>query len=84
MSAQDTGGPAFPHQISKAGYPLQGGMTLRQYYAGQALAGLCATMGRMERADIADDELRGVALGVQFAQTAFALADAMLDEEATP
>ncbi len=37
MSKND-GGPAFP--VPKSGGVMPTGMTLRQYYAGQALAGL--------------------------------------------
>ena len=41
MSAPDDGGPAFPHSSS----PMRGdltewGMTLRDWFAGQALAGM--------------------------------------------
>jgi len=38
MTTINNGGPAFPRH----GYADQAGMTLRQYYAGQALAGLVA------------------------------------------
>ena len=39
MTARETGGPAFP---SLETYRPTSGMTLRDYFAGQALAGLCA------------------------------------------
>lgn len=39
MSDDKTGGPAFPHPaLADEGEP---GMTLRDYFAGQALVGLC-------------------------------------------
>ena len=40
----NSGGPAFPQiaQMTIAGEVAITGMTLRQFYAGQALAGLCA------------------------------------------
>lgn len=40
MTTKDDGGPAFPMSTGY-GYE-QTGMTLRQWFAGQALAGLCA------------------------------------------
>jgi len=65
---QADGGPAFPLRGSDT-EPLQHGMTLRQYYAGQALVGL---------------RTNGVAsgLGVSkiIAATAWADADAMIAE----
>ena len=68
------GGPAFPSNASDAwGGPTEG-MTLRDWFAGQALAGLCAGMPKMTREDIAD----GTAGGRFYVQAAFALADAML------
>jgi hypothetical protein len=39
MSTINDGGPAFPSD--NFGQPSQIGMTLRDYFAGQALAGLC-------------------------------------------
>ncbi|MBO0125177.1 hypothetical protein [Agrobacterium sp. OT33] len=38
----DTGGPAFPSQTNDFGEMISGGMTLRDWVAGQALAGICA------------------------------------------
>lgn len=44
MSTPNDGGPAFPHfKINEEGVTElcpQGGMTLRDYFAGQALAGI--------------------------------------------
>lgn len=47
MSNKDDGGPAFPrpysrHERSTETWPGQNGMTLRDYFAGQALIGLLA------------------------------------------
>lgn len=39
MSADKDGGPAFPHEQFMDGAP---GMSLRDWFAGQVLAGLCA------------------------------------------
>jgi hypothetical protein len=41
MTDKPTGGPAFP-QDSQAGIHTMRGMTLRQWFAGQAMAGYCA------------------------------------------
>jgi len=42
----DDGGPAFPAQDNcNSRYP---GMTLRDWFAGQALAGICAHMGPID------------------------------------
>lgn len=45
MSKIDDGGPAFPHTIKNddgSHFFTSGGMTLRDWFAGQALAGLTA------------------------------------------
>lgn len=46
MSARDDGGPAFPSEAVYNGpgetlRPPYSGMSLRQWYAGKALAGIC-------------------------------------------
>ena len=41
MSAPNDGGPAFPTQHVANGTTVKG-MTLRQFYAGQILAGFCS------------------------------------------
>ncbi len=61
----DTSPPAFPHQVDY--FP---GMTLRDWFAGQALSGLASSGEWDSHADIA-----GLAYG---------LADAMLAERAKP
>lgn len=49
MTQIKDGGPAFPETVAvtPAGdvYPAYGGMTLHQYYVGQALAGMCTAAG---------------------------------------
>jgi hypothetical protein len=78
-----TGGPAFPRPASEytAGGTLgdgndaireQGGMYLRQWYAGQALPGLLANGSHV---------LDHVIQGTSIAQAAFAIADAMIRHE---
>jgi hypothetical protein len=46
MSNKPTGGPAFPRSGVKDGYGKvvgdESGMTLRDWFAGQALAGFCS------------------------------------------
>jgi len=77
MSAPDDGGPAFPSGKSeKTGYentlPYYEGMTLRDWFAGQALAGMMAYQNS-SRGDFhtnCDDET--------IAKTTYAYADAML------
>ncbi len=71
--AEKNGGPAFPgfDPNSEAPKPTEG-MSLRDYFAGQALVGICAnsyTPWAPDAADIADSDL---------AKAAYDLADAML------
>ena len=74
----DNGGPAFPFgQVSEAtGQPINGffapGMTLRDWFAGQALAGLMASAPMPEHPAYWD-WLSGVAV------TPFRIADAMIE-----
>lgn len=91
MSAEttkvDDGGPAFPQPETKNGNTVadehgQGGMSLRDYFAGQALAGLVASD---KASRIADDwERRGKpkpapeVVDAAIAQCAYIYADAML------
>ena len=68
MSAIDDGGPAFPVEYPK-GHTLNPGMTLRDWFAGQALAACI------------ECHQRGFIMGVgptKTAVTAYEMADAML------
>ncbi len=72
MTPVKDGGPAFPHQrqmVNADTYAeiTQGGMTIRDYFAGQALAGLSLTLNNH-----ADPEY--------IAKLCFSAADAMLKE----
>jgi hypothetical protein len=64
MSEINDGGAAFPLMRSING---SDGMTLRDYFAAQALAGICANQ---------DNRVYGNAM--EFARAAYRLADAML------
>ena len=72
--AKDDGGTAFPVTVSNDSAWSQLGMSLRDWFAGQALAGLLAknTEGGFSKSD-------GVQRAVMFA---FEYADAMLAERA--
>jgi len=61
MSTKDGGGPAFPHG-EYSGLPVRG-MTLRDYFAAKALAGMSEGIENETRA----------------AQWCYAMADAMLE-----
>ena len=66
MSEQKDGGPAFPgHSRTQNDIPAPTGMSLRDWFAGQALAGMCAANN--PETSWNDDVNR-----------AYALADAML------
>ena len=75
--AMNDGGPAFPANMVDCGrgrgpeWPqsyAMGGMTLRQYYAGQALVGLIVAFANRSEKGLAE--------------WAFAQADAMIEQEA--
>lgn len=70
MSKQDDGGPAFPLSDPV----LSNGMSLRDYFAAQALIGTLVDFG---------SEVDGRAFTV-IARRAFALADAMIAARAKP
>jgi hypothetical protein len=72
MSNTNTGGPAFPFvEPPTAGYSVATGMTLRDYFAAKAMQAVCAphpTTGQYpQKAEFQ-----------WCAETAYALADAML------
>ena len=79
MSAPiDHGGPAFPNHPEMEGHSPIGepihffsGMSLRDYFAGQALAGLLASLA--DDADFPSKHNR-----LQFAHQSYRLADAMI------
>lgn len=71
------GGPAFP-QSSMQGYVNGSGMTLRDYFAGQVLAGMHANDGWMSA--LREVEPSAPKSAVVLAHAAYAYADAMLAE----
>jgi hypothetical protein len=82
MSEQKDGGPAFPVSTARAedgsfghqdgNYPWQfGGVTMRDYFAGQAVSGCIATCQ-------GDTRLPGESKADLIARRAYELADAML------
>lgn len=79
MSTDTDGGPAFPHPGSRLPtgeaetYP-ELGMSRRDWFAGQALAGFAAAMPAGNRVDLG----MGQTNGDLWARAACALADAML------
>lgn len=71
---KDDGGPAFPGQFS-------GGMTLRDYFAGEALQGYLSAHTEKDRADIANESSRlNISPTSYVASVVFKIADAMLIE----
>lgn len=79
MSAAD-GGPAFPtdsaHQVGPTTYHYAG-MSLRDYFAGQALTGLLAAIGSLPKTNIDAEEVE-----CQFVEASYSAADAMLRQRA--
>ena len=67
---KDTGGAAFPCEGgSDSGLYADAGMTLRDYFAGQALSGLCADPSNHDFYDSHEEA----------AETCYQIADAMLE-----
>lgn len=87
MSNIDDGGPAFPLPASPT-QPRESGMSLRDWFAGQALAGDLAAMGstdtRLFQLRMTVAEIEGVTMAAVCANEAYAQADAMLAARATP
>lgn len=61
---------------------LTGGMTLRDYFAGEALKGFCANDAKYQRAVEHSKLGIGVAISDIFAKETYSYADAMLKERA--
>lgn len=63
------GGPAFPHEVEQGNtFVFRGGMSLRDWFAGNALSGIC----------VSDRFVRDADSNVAQAKWAYDLADAML------
>lgn len=75
------GGAVFPVVLTHpSGQPCQFvGLTLRDYFAGQALAGLCANEFMSKAAEKCADQ-PGFFANAQYAKCAVSLADALLAE----
>lgn len=71
MNERDDGGPAFPREDYQGGGMGQTGMSVRDYFAIEALGGLLASADGGEENSINDKA---------FARAAYQLADAMLAE----
>jgi hypothetical protein len=73
MAQQEDGGPAFPSEAGsdQDGYYPRSGMSLRDYFAGQALAGLMADVSILAAAGGRDAGF--------VAKLAYDAADGMLD-----
>jgi hypothetical protein len=82
MSAEYTGGPAFPVPGHTDGWHPKDGMTLRDYFAGQALSGLLANHGI--EAYITIMSKKGGSAGEAVPQLAYTLADYMLAQRSKP
>ena len=65
------GGPAFPTVVPENFHAAQDGMSLRDWFAGQALTGICT-------------DLKTNGSFAAFAREAYALADSMLAERSKP
>lgn len=78
MSEKKSGGPAFP-ELGNVGYKSEweseSGMTLRQYYAGQAMVGIIANFHNIDKSDYPN--MPG---GKMIAAMAYDIADAMINE----
>lgn len=78
MSNQPNGGPAFP--VPGVTGNLCRGMTLRDYFAGQALAGIVSA--QKEGSIVTDVARNTLMLDASVSEMAYAFADAMLRERA--
>lgn len=82
MSVKNDGGPAFPGAKIYDGEPDCGtsGMSLRDWYIGQAIAGLLSNANLMDHLNGGDDPLSDEAFIVSVVCGARRYADAMLAE----
>jgi hypothetical protein len=71
MTDKATGGPAFPGPATRTYQFDHDGMSLRDWLAGQALAGLCANMGERRFIEMSTQNMASLAL---------MYADAMIEE----
>lgn len=79
MTAQNDGGPAFPHWVldgEKCASMPSGGMTLRDYFAANAMQGFIASPRSLVNSDGSPKE--GVSAS-DYATVAYLCADAMLE-----
>ena len=85
---KDDGGPAFPHTVQMEGFDRVwvSGMSLRDYFAGQALAGIAACTGPDEgaRAIRKAAAKNNSTFEQAIAGLAYEWADAMLAEREQP
>lgn len=86
MSKRDDGGAAYPRighnydgPIGEESHPPEAGMSLRDYFAGQALAGQTASDELAQYiGNVAGDDFGAAAQ--MLAETAYEMADAMIAE----
>lgn len=84
LPTRNDGGPAFPRpqaETSIGGCMEQDGMSLRDYFAGQAMAKLIALA--VDDQHFSNDE-RGMEACALIAEASYKMADAMLAERSKP
>jgi hypothetical protein len=90
MSAPiDDGGPAFPcpsfHEDATGSWPKGfPGISMRDYFAGQALAGMIASESFQGKQRMSALAKQGIDVAGFYAMSSYALADAMITERARP
>lgn len=86
MANRNTGGPAFPRPFSteQANRRVleQDGMSLRDWFAGQSLAAIANSTILMAAKQVAEEDHS--TSNAVIAKLAYELADAMLEERASP